>query len=89
MDKFIKFLIGYTCDWHTTTDELNETLQRITEEYVSHLPTDAYYTTRTLKRYLYLLNQILNEDLKGFITLRFNEVRYTNLLIKYLQHGEK
>ena len=89
MERFIKFLIGYTCSEHTTTDELNEKMQEITEGFVSTLPIDRYYTAHALKRYLYILSEELTDELKGPITLRFYDKRYVDLLVKYLQHNEK
>ena len=71
-----KFLIGYVCDWHTTTDELNDKLLELTKAFVSGLPINAYFTRQAVKHYLEMLNDVLSDDLKGYITLRFDERIY-------------
>jgi len=87
MQVFIEFLIGYTCEGHTTTDELNDKLHELTKAFVSTLPFNAYFTRKAVKHYLEMLNDVLSNDLKRCITLRFDEKRYTNLLVAYLQRA--
>lgn len=85
-ETFIQFLLGYTCEGHTTTDELNERLYELTRDFVLHTYTESYFTCNMLEWYLEELNENLNDDLKGFITLHLDKRRYENLLVKYLQH---
>ena len=82
----MRFLIGYVCAGHTTTDELNEKLDELTEKFVMSTDKDRYYTRWWLEYYLEYLEQNLDEDLKGPLTMRYFQRRHMDLMATYLRN---
>lgn len=91
---FAKFLIGYTAGGgHTVTDKLMLKLEPLTRDFVIAFKPDQYFSRDLMKKYLSTVDSTLDDDLKGYITLNFNEDRFQKLLhdclLESIDEGEK
>ena len=84
---FAEFLIGYTAGGgHTVTDKLMLKLEPLTRDFVINLQLGIQLVTPDhVKQYLEWIDSKLDDDLKGYITLNFDEDRFKKLFPDYLR----
>ena len=84
-EAFKTFLIGYLTSGHTVDDNVMKELNDFTNEFVSILPKQHYFTSDAVEVYIDDLDLNLSEENRHWFPLKFDERRYIKTLESWIQ----
>ena len=75
-ETFKRFLIGYVSAGHTLTDEAQDELEFLANEYVDSIERQFCFTSNATDLFLYYLREFMSEANQNLFNLSFDEKRY-------------
>lgn len=84
-EAFKTFLIGFITSGHTVDDNVMEELTNFTDEFVSFIPKQFYFTSDAVEAYIDDLDYNISEENRHWFPLKFNERRYIKTLESWIK----